>query len=109
MTTLRSAIVVMGVSAPPAAAARAGSQAHTAGLAYAIADVSQDSVDEVLRAAGADCLLHGHTHRPGIHTFMLDGRERQRIVLGDWYEQGSVLRWNAQGYELAGLARAAGA
>ena len=102
------------LSLPPASrrllagAARAGSQAHTAGLAYAIADVSQGAVDAVLRAAGADCLLHGHTHRPGVHRFMLDGRERQRIVLGDWYEHGSVLRWNAQGYELAELAAAPG-
>jgi UDP-2,3-diacylglucosamine hydrolase len=89
-----------------AEAARAGSQAHTAGLTYAIADVNQASVEAVLRAAGADCLLHGHTHRPGIHTFMLDGMERRRIVLGDWYEQGSVLRWNAGGYALGGLGAA---
>jgi hypothetical protein len=26
-------------------------------------------------------------------------------VLGDWYEQGSVLRWNEHGFELAGLGR----
>jgi UDP-2,3-diacylglucosamine hydrolase len=86
-----------------AQAARAGSQAHTAGLTYSIADVNQASVEAVLRAAGADCLLHGHTHRPGIHTFLLDGIERRRIVLGDWYEHGSVLRWSAAGYALTGL------
>jgi len=84
-------------------AARAGSQDHTAGLAYRIADVNPDSVACVLRAAGADTLLHGHTHRPGVHHFMLDGRECTRIVLGDWYTQGSVLRWDERGYELAGL------
>jgi hypothetical protein len=26
-------------------------------------------------------------------------------VLGDWYEQGSVLRWDEKGYELAALNR----
>jgi UDP-2,3-diacylglucosamine hydrolase len=35
----------------------------------------------------------------------VDGRPRTRIVLGDWYDQGSVLRWNEGGYELAGLRR----
>ena len=84
-------------------AARAGSQNHTAALEYKIADVNPDSVATVLRAAGLDTLLHGHTHRPGIHHFMLDGRECTRIVLGDWYTQGSVLRWDARGYELGGL------
>ncbi|MBS0612714.1 MAG: UDP-2,3-diacylglucosamine diphosphatase [Proteobacteria bacterium] len=86
-----------------ASAARAGSQDHTAGLEYKIADANQDSVATVLRAAGVNTLLHGHTHRPAIHRFTLDGRECTRIVLGDWYTQGSVLRWDERGYELAGL------
>jgi hypothetical protein len=29
-----------------------------------------------------------------------------RIVLGDWYTQGSVLRWDASGPELRSLPRA---
>ena len=33
-------------------------------------------------------------------------RRATRIVLGDWYDQGSVLRWNERGFELAGLKRA---
>lgn len=89
-----------------AQAARAGSQDHTASIQYQIADVSPQSVATVLRAAQVDILLHGHTHRPGVHQFVLDGRERTRIVLGDWYTQGSVLRWNEQDYELGGTAAA---
>ena len=50
-----------------AGAARAGSQAHTAAVEYAITDVNADSVALALRSSGAATLLHGHTHRPAIH------------------------------------------
>jgi UDP-2,3-diacylglucosamine hydrolase len=35
----------------------------------------------------------------------VDGRPRTRIVLGDWYDQGSVLRWDQDGPELQSLPR----
>jgi UDP-2,3-diacylglucosamine hydrolase len=88
-----------------AAAARSGSRAHTAALDQAIADVDGDSVAAVLRASGTEVLLHGHTHRPAIHSLAVDGRPCRRIVLGDWHSQGSVLRWDAAGYELLSLPR----
>ena len=88
-----------------AGAARAGSQAHTATMEYAITDVNAESVATALRAAGTATLLHGHTHRPAIHAFEVDGRPRTRIVLGDWYDQGSVLRWDQHGPELQSLPR----
>ncbi len=84
-------------------AARDGSRAHTASVAYTITDVNADSVARVMRASGASTLLHGHTHRPAIHAFEVDGRACTRIVLGDWYTQGSVLRWDEQGYALSAL------
>lgn len=90
-----------------AGAARTGSQAHTASIAYTVGDVSEASVAAALRAAGTTTLLHGHTHRPGIHAFSVDGRACTRIVLGDWYSQGSVLSWDASGPELRSLPRAA--
>jgi UDP-2,3-diacylglucosamine hydrolase len=88
-----------------AGAARAGSQAHTAAMENTITDVNPDSVAAALRAAGTATLLHGHTHRPAIHAIEVDGKPRTRIVLGDWYHQGSVLRWDHQGPELRSLAR----
>ena len=91
-----------------AGAARDGSKAHLAAAAYTITDVNADSVATVLRESGAVTLLHGHTHRPAVHAFSVDGRDCTRIVLGDWHTQGSVLRWTAHGYELCGLARAGG-
>jgi UDP-2,3-diacylglucosamine hydrolase len=88
-----------------AGAARAGSQAHTAAMENLITDVNPDSVSRALRAAGTATLLHGHTHRPAIHALEVDGKPRTRIVLGDWYHQGSVLRWNQDGPELNSLTR----
>lgn len=89
-----------------AGAARTGSQAHTASIAYTVGDVNAQSVAAAMRAAGATTLLHGHTHRPAIHAFSVDGRACTRIVLGDWYTQGSVLTWDASGPELSSLPRA---
>jgi UDP-2,3-diacylglucosamine hydrolase len=90
-----------------AGAARVGSRAHTASLEYSITDVNADSVSSVLRGAGTDLLLHGHTHRPAVHALNVDGRECTRIVLGDWHAHGSVLRWGAKGFDLAQMPRGA--
>ncbi|MDQ3495377.1 MAG: UDP-2,3-diacylglucosamine diphosphatase [Pseudomonadota bacterium] len=62
-----------------------------------ITDVAPAAVDAAFAAHGVDALIHGHTHRPAIHR---DGG-RTRIVLGDWYTQGSLLRVDAQGPRLS--------
>lgn len=85
---------------------RAGSKEHIASMDIAapqIMDVNQDEVRRTFARFGVDCIIHGHTHRPAVHEMQIDGHEAVRIVLGDWYEQGSVLRWNAGGFELAKL------
>ena len=85
---------------------RAGSKAHIASMDRAapqIMDVNRDEVRRTFERYGVDCMVHGHTHRPAVHEVPLDGRTAVRIVLGDWYEQGSVLRWSERGYELATL------
>ncbi|HMN45663.1 MAG TPA: UDP-2,3-diacylglucosamine diphosphatase [Povalibacter sp.] len=87
---------------------RAGSKAHIDAMdkaAPSIMDVNHDAVAATFRCFGVDCMIHGHTHRPAVHRLTVDGHEATRIVLGDWYEQGSVLRWSSTGFELAGLAR----
>lgn len=68
-----------------------------------ITDVNPQTVKETMRAHGVRQLIHGHTHRPAIHEFTLDGEPARRIVLGDWYDQGSVLVCNPQGCRLEGL------
>jgi len=71
-------------------------------------DVDPAAVREALRCGGCELLIHGHTHRPGIHRLEVDGRRATRVVLGDWYDQGSCLQLNADAtYELLVLQRAA--
>ncbi|MBS93622.1 MAG: UDP-2,3-diacylglucosamine diphosphatase [Chromatiales bacterium] len=80
---------------------RANSAARVGLKPPEITGVNQAAVESVLREYGVNTLLHGHTHRPDIHRFNLDGSEAMRIVLGDWYEQGSVLSWDENGPRLA--------
>ncbi|GLQ52263.1 UDP-2,3-diacylglucosamine diphosphatase [Dyella flava] len=83
-----------------AAKAREDSRAHTGSTQETIMDVNAGAVAEAMRKAGVSHLIHGHTHRPAVHQFELDGHAAERIVLGDWYEQGSVLRVGPEGREL---------
>jgi UDP-2,3-diacylglucosamine hydrolase len=84
---------------------RAGSQMHVGATAPDIMDVTPAAVVEALRSAGVRTLVHGHTHRPAIHTLDVDGKPARRIVLGDWHAQGSVLEWSDGGVELSTLPR----
>lgn len=94
-----------------AAQARAASQAHQAGLREGGNDVRFETVTDVTPATveatfarfGIDSMIHGHTHRPALHKLQVGERECRRIVLGDWYEQGSVLRVDAAGCRLDSL------
>ena len=79
-----------------AAQARAASQARhgelvAQGMAETIGDVAGDTVRAWFARHGLRRMIHGHTHRPAIHV----AGDATRIVLGDWYEQGSVLRVDA--------------
>jgi len=94
-----------------AAQARAASQAHQAKLREGGNDVRFETVTDVPPATveatfarfGIDTMIHGHTHRPALHDLQVNERERKRIVLGDWYEQGSVLHVEASGFRLESL------
>jgi UDP-2,3-diacylglucosamine hydrolase len=79
---------------------RARSKTDNVSKPMQIMDVNQQSVETALIDHGVSTLLHGHTHRPGIHQFELNGATATRIVLGDWYEQGNVLRWDTNGPNL---------
>lgn len=83
--------------------ARAESKRYTTAVAEAITDVNEGAVAEAMRTHGVRRLVHGHTHRPAIHALATDPVS-QRIVLGDWYEQGSLLRINDDDLALQALA-----
>jgi UDP-2,3-diacylglucosamine hydrolase len=85
--------------------ARAGSRQHVSYTAADIMDADGAAVLAVMRACGVKTLIHGHTHRPAVHALELDGAAARRIVLGDWHQQGSCLRWDSSGFSLEELPR----
>jgi UDP-2,3-diacylglucosamine hydrolase len=82
--------------------ARRGSQAHTSRQVPYVMDVNEAAVSAVWRT-GINRIIHGHTHRPGIHRAFFEDRPVERIVLGAWYEQGSYLLHDGERYELREL------
>ena len=90
--------------------ARAASQAHQSEMKQddkatfeTVTDVAPAEVLATFQRYGVSTMIHGHTHRPAIHTVNAGEHSFTRIVLGDWYEQGSVLRVDADGYRLEAL------
>ena len=87
-------------------AARKGSREHTSSVMREIMDVNEDAVRAAFRASDTRLMIHGHTHRPGVYLHDVDGTTGTRIVLGDWYDQGSCLRLHGDGnFELLELTR----
>ena len=68
-----------------------------------IMDVNQHSVEEAMLKGKIHQLVHGHTHRPATHDFIVNDKDMKRIVLGDWYKQGSVLTCDKSGCHLESL------
>jgi len=85
---------------------RERSKTETAAKPTDIMDVNRTAIEAALRAHDVNILLHGHTHRPAVHELVVAGAPATRIVLGDWYQRGSVLRWDANGFDLETLERA---
>ncbi len=77
--------------------ARAESRRYTRSVEENITDVNPEAVLAALEASGTRRLIHGHTHRPAVHRIEHGGRACERIVLGDWYEQSSVVLINDNG------------
>lgn len=65
-----------------------------------IMDVTESEVIECLQKYQSQLLIHGHTHRPAVHQVSANGKSAQRIVLGDWYEQGAWLKVSKNSIEL---------
>jgi len=85
--------------------ARKESMERGESLSGEILDVNQDAVTAALDEHGVKVMLHGHTHRPAMHSLDLGDHTATRIVLGDWYEQGSVVRWDDDGPRLEVMPR----
>jgi len=79
---------------------RKKSAAATATKSQDIMDVTPKEVVTCLERYQSQLLIHGHTHRPAIHELMASSVKAQRIVLGDWYEQGAWLKVTPTSMEL---------
>ena len=58
-----------------------------------IMDVNENEVNKTFLKYNVNLIIHGHTHRPNIHTLNFDDHEYKRIVLGDWYNNSFILRY----------------
>ena len=85
--------------------ARAASLAHGKNIGNEITDVNRAAIESAFQQANVKLMLHGHTHRPAVHEVDIDGHVARRIVLGDWYDHGSVVRWDENGPVLSAMDR----
>lgn len=70
---------------------------HTQSTAAEIMDVTPSEVERTMQKHAVSYLIHGHTHRPMFHEFLLSHTQAERIVLGAWHHQGNMLIWYASG------------
>ncbi|GAC18360.1 UDP-2,3-diacylglucosamine diphosphatase [Paraglaciecola arctica] len=82
---------------------RATSKQKQSKLRQEIMDVSPEEVTSYMQKFAVKRLIHGHTHRPAIHKLVINDQSAQRIVLGDWYEQGSVLKVSKDSIDLTSM------
>lgn len=75
------------------------------GRMYAVSDVTGQGVQAALAAfPQTDAIIHGHTHRPDIHTHDIGGKTVRRYVLPDWHDgRGGYLLADEQGLHLRSL------
>lgn len=77
-----------------AQALRQQSKEETQSKAADIMDVNAEAVSQAFEDSEVKLMIHGHTHRPAIHMLEVNGQPAKRIVLGDWYREGSVLEFD---------------
>jgi UDP-2,3-diacylglucosamine hydrolase len=80
--------------------ARAKSEAEKATKPEAIMDAERDAITALFDSSGAARMIHGHTHRPARHDYVLFGRQAKRWVLPAWDEHAGALRVDERGGEL---------
>ena len=85
--------------------ARMKSKEHTQLDNEDIMDVNENEIKKTFEHFNLSTIIHGHTHRPFIHNTVSNKINYRRIVLGDWYEQGSILEWSESGPKLIKLNR----
>jgi UDP-2,3-diacylglucosamine hydrolase len=67
-----------------------------------IMDVNAEAVASLLRAHRYPALVHGHTHRPGQHSHLVDGNTCERHVLADWQDHPVWLAYDGETFSVHG-------
>jgi UDP-2,3-diacylglucosamine hydrolase len=83
-----------------ARALRAQSATANANKPENIMDVTPSAIEAAIEQHRVDLMVHGHTHRPGIHVHDVANRRIRRFVLGDWARCGWALRADAGEFRL---------
>ena len=79
---------------------RAGSKAANSSKSMTIMDVNPQAVVRVMEKHEVQWLIHGHTHRPDVHSLIANGQPAHRVVLGAWHTEGSMVKVTPEGVEL---------
>lgn len=79
---------------------RAGSKAANSSKSMTIMDVNPQAVVRVMEKHDVQWLIHGHTHRPDVHSLIANGEPAYRVVLGAWHTEGSMVKVTPEGVEL---------
>jgi len=83
-----------------AASMRASSKAANSSKSMTIMDVNPQAVVNVMEKHRVQWLIHGHTHRPDVHSLIANGEPAHRVVLGAWHSEGSMVKVTPEGVEL---------
>ncbi|HGK7504568.1 UDP-2,3-diacylglucosamine diphosphatase [Kluyvera cryocrescens] len=79
---------------------RNDSKAANSSKSMEIMDVNPQAVVAVMEKHRVQWLIHGHTHRPDIHTLSANGETAHRVVLGAWHHHGSMVKVSREDVEL---------
>jgi len=73
------------------------SKKHTRTVSMNIMDATHSEIERLMINNRVAILIHGHTHRPSIHHFLLNEKWATQFVLSDWDKVGNVLIFNKDG------------
>ncbi|MCY4044046.1 MAG: UDP-2,3-diacylglucosamine diphosphatase [Cellvibrionales bacterium] len=72
----------------------------TANKSLEIMDVNEQAIIDGFLSHQTPIMIHGHTHRPNIHTHTINNTDHFRYVLGDWHEVGYEIVVDSNAIEL---------
>ena len=84
---------------------REGSRAAQRGKVEAIMDVNPAAIAALYADSDTNLMIHGHTHRPAVHSSVRDGINHVRHVLTDWDCEGETARGGGLAIDADGTIR----